>query len=370
MKTLPGVAAALDAIVAERGLPAVTVMVTDAHGVIHRSDHGAARAGDIWRLYSMTKLIGVIATLKLVEAGRLSLIQPVGDIAPEFDQLSVLDGFDGAVPRLRPQRTRATMADLMNHRSGAVYGVWHKGVRDFMRHAGMRGLDDATLAGLTSLPLAFDPGTAWGYGTGIDWLGLIIERITGDTVEAFVTREVLAPIGANEVVFSLDDATRPRLRPAHQAEAVGFAPLDMTPGPKRDFYPMGSALFGTPDAYLAVLRALLAPGRLLSGEMTGLLSDVTSFVESPVRSTHPGASADVDILDGAPAGYGPGGLIALEDVPGRRRKGAYGWAGMQNTHFWVDPTAELAAVIMMQHLPFADEHAMAALWAFERAIYR
>lgn len=366
---LPGVAKAVEAVVAERGLPAVTVMVSNAEGVIHRSDHGNACSDDVWRLYSMTKLVGVIAALKLVEAGQLSLDQPVSDIAPEFEGLLVLDGFDGAEPLLRAQRTRATIGDLAHHRSGAVYGVWHEGVRDFMRQKGMRGLDDATLAGLTSLPLAFDAGTGWGYGTGIDWLGLIIERITGELIEDVVRREIFAPVGAADLFFALDDTPRAKLRSAHQAGAGGFTSLDTTTGPKQDFYPMGSALFGTADAYLAVLRGLLMPGRLLSADMVACLGVSTSTLNGPVRSTHRGASADVDILDGAPSGFGLGGLIALADIPGRRRKGAYGWAGMRNTHFWVDPSSGITAVIMMQHLPFADQNAMAALWAFERAVY-
>ncbi|MGB0926613.1 MAG: serine hydrolase domain-containing protein [Pikeienuella sp.] len=364
-----GVASAVDAVVNAHELPAVTVMVTDADRIIHCSHHAGAVAGDVWRLYSMTKLIGVIAALKLCEAGHLSLSQPVGDFAPEFDQLQVLEGFRDGVPHLRGQQTRATISDLAHHRAGAVYGVWHDGINRFMRHKGLRGLDDSSVAGLCSLPLAFDPGTAWGYGTGIDWLGLIIERATGAPVEDFVKREVFAPAGAADLFFDLAPELRPRLRPAHQVGKDGFAPLDMTPGPKREFYPMGSALFGTPEAYLAVLRALLRPGALLSPETTRALAEPSSVVKTPLASTHKGASADVDILPGVDVGYALGGLIALENVPGRRRKGAFGWAGMQNTHFWVDPASGIAAVIMMQHLPFADSTAMAALSAFEKAVY-
>lgn len=370
MSQLPGVAAAVEAVVAEHCLPAVTVMVSNADGVIHHSDHGTARENDIWRLYSMTKLIGVIATLKLVEAGRLSLDQSVSDFAPEFDELLVLDGFVDGAPQLRAQRTCATIGDLANHRSGAVYGLWHEGVRDFMRHKGIRGLDDASIAGLISLPLAFDPGTAWGYGTGIDWLGLIIERVTGEPIEDFVQREVFGPVGVTDLTFALQEDTRTRLRPAHKAGRDGFGPLDMTPGPKREFYPMGSALFGTAAAYMAVLKGLLTPGLVLSAELTTMLSVPTSILDGPVQSTNQGASADVDILSGAATGFGLGGLIALVDVPARRRMGAYGWAGMQNTHFWIDPTTGIAAMIMMQHLPFADEQSMAALHRFEEAVYR
>ena len=57
------------------------------------------------------------------------------------------------------------------------------------------------------------------------------------------------------------------------------------------------------------------------------------------------------------------------DIPGRRRAGSQSWAGVLNTHYWFDPTADLAGIITTQTLPFVEPPFMAAYEAFEKAAY-
>jgi methyl acetate hydrolase len=57
------------------------------------------------------------------------------------------------------------------------------------------------------------------------------------------------------------------------------------------------------------------------------------------------------------------------DIPGRRRAGSQSWAGVLNTHYWLDQKSNMAAVIMTQSLPFVEAPLMAAYDAFERAAY-
>jgi methyl acetate hydrolase len=54
--------------------------------------------------------------------------------------------------------------------------------------------------------------------------------------------------------------------------------------------------------------------------------------------------------------------------PNLRSAGSYSWAGINNTHFWVDPKRQIAAVILMQVLPFYDETCMKTYRDFEEAI--
>ena len=56
-------------------------------------------------------------------------------------------------------------------------------------------------------------------------------------------------------------------------------------------------------------------------------------------------------------------------VPGARSAGSLGWAGINNTYYWIDPRRSLCGVIMMQFLPFADKDAVALLSDFEHAAY-
>ncbi len=64
-----------------------------------------------------------------------------------------------------------------------------------------------------------------------------------------------------------------------------------------------------------------------------------------------------------------GCLMNTEDIAGKRRAGSQSWAGVLNTHYWFDPAAGVAAVIMMQHLPFVDENCLTLYDRFERAVY-
>ena len=94
----------------------------------------------------MTKAVGAVAAVILVERGRLALDAPVGDAIPAFDALPVLDGWDGESPRLRPQRNRATLRQLLSHRSGAAYDTWNADMQRYRRLTGLPSARSGKLA--------------------------------------------------------------------------------------------------------------------------------------------------------------------------------------------------------------------------------
>jgi methyl acetate hydrolase len=79
-------------------------------------------------------------------------------------------------------------------------------------------------------------------------------------------------------------------------------------------------------------------------------------------------SNDLVFLDGSQK-FGFGVMIETVAVPGKRSIGSYGWGGIVNTYFWVDPARELAAVLMLQLAPFASPPCIELLDRFERAVY-
>ena len=133
---------------------------------------------------------------------------------------------------------------------------------------------------------------------------------------------------------------------------------------------MGAALFGTVPAFLNLLAAILR-GDLLSPKATeALFANRTADLHfGPMKTANPAATADVDFFPGVPKSFAYAGLRMEADVPGARRAGSVAWAGMQNTHFWIDRESGLAAVLAMQHLPFVDENAMAVYDQVEQAVY-
>ena len=178
MPVITSVADALDQAVVDGHTIGAVVAVADRDGVIHESAHGVTEVAtdspmqvdSVFRAFSMTKAVGSLAALQLVEQGRLDLDVPVADIVGDFSTIQVLDGWDGETPRLCPPATPCTTRHLLTHTSGIVYDIWNAEQARYMA-----SIDGApTLSGLVSslqgFPMTFDPGTQWAYRP-VDRLG-------------------------------------------------------------------------------------------------------------------------------------------------------------------------------------------------------
>ena len=172
----------LEAAVAEGRMPGVVAMAADRSGLIHQSAHGRRDASapmavdSVFRLFSMTKAVASVAAMRLVEEGLLDLDGPVGDILPELDRLPVLVGFSADdAPALRPAKGRATVRQLLTHTAGPVYEMWSADQRKYLKDKGLPGMGSGARDAFGAYPLAFDPGTRFGYGVSTDWLGRVID---------------------------------------------------------------------------------------------------------------------------------------------------------------------------------------------------
>src|SRR5450759_1871043 len=94
------------------------VLYEGAFGLLSVDGGDPVRLDTMFALASMTKAITSVAALQLIEQGALELEQPVADALPAFGELSVLEGFDGDTPRLRPSARQATIRNLLTHTSG------------------------------------------------------------------------------------------------------------------------------------------------------------------------------------------------------------------------------------------------------------
>ncbi len=182
--------AVLDNAVAAQDVPfAVGLTGTSAgttwSGAAGEAAPGQAAAEDtVFRIFSMTKAIGSTAAMILIDRGKLAFDTPVADVLPAFADIQVLDGFEGDTPTLRAPKTTATIAHLATHTSGFVYEFWNAEMPKYLETSG----HPTILSGLKSslmYPLAFDPGTRWDYGIGIDWLGQAVEAVDGRTIDVF-----------------------------------------------------------------------------------------------------------------------------------------------------------------------------------------
>ena len=373
----------LEAAVAEGRMPGVVAMAADRSGLIHQSAHGRRDASapmavdSVFRLFSMTKAVASVAAMRLVEEGLLDLDGPVGDILPELDRLPVLVGFSADdAPALRPAKGRATVRQLLTHTAGPVYEMWSADQRKYLKDKGLPGMGSGARDAFGAYPLAFDPGTRFGYGVSTDWLGRVIEEVSGERIDALLAREIFAPLGMTSTAVECAPEMSARLVASTVKGAEGFVPADIGPPEQPEVWCMGQALYGCAPDYIRFLRMILNRGaldgaRVLSEDSVALmLGGHTDGLEiGAFRSVSKTASADVDFFAGVAKSHSLMALRVDEDVPGRRRAGANGWAGLMNTHFWVDPAAGICAVLMMQHLPFMEPGAAETLDAFERALY-
>lgn len=382
--------AAIDALlenaVTAGDVPGVVALAADDRGVIYQGAFGRrGRDGEapmtpdsVFWLASMTKAITSVAAMQLVEEGKLALDAPIARVLPELAERPVLEGFDDAgQPRLRPARQPITLRHLLTHTAGFGYDMWNAEIGRVMAQAGVPHAISRRRAALQT-PLLFDPGERWTYGVNTDFVGRAVEAVSGRTLQAHFRDHILGPLGMNDTDFILTPAARARRVLMHQRQADGsLAPIDFEPTEPLEFFMGGGGLFGTAGDYLRFLRMLLAGGtldgvRILRPETVALMAEnqIGDLEAGILRTVQPALSNDVDFFPGMRQKWGLGFLINTEDSPQGRKAGSLAWAGLGNTYFWIDRTANLTGVILMQILPFADQKAVALYGAFERALYQ
>jgi CubicO group peptidase (beta-lactamase class C family) len=325
----------------------------------------------------MTKALVSVAALQLIERHELELEQPVADILPAFGALQVLEGFDNDVPRLRPPTRPATIRHLLTHTAGAGYSLSNANLRRYHAITGVPETGTGKLASLFEVPLIADPGVRWEYGTNTDWLGLVIQEVSGRDLPTYCREFVFAPLGMRDTTFTPTGAQAARRMTVHsrspddgmQPTAVG-APVD------GEFFSGGGGAFGTGPDYLRFLRALLRDGELDGARVLAPETVELAFTDhlrgaalpAAVRSVAPELSNDIPSFPYA-QGWGLGLHLVLEDVAGMRRAGTGDWAGLANCYYWVDRTSEIACVILTQLLPFFDSRVVDMVVGVEQAVY-
>src|SRR5580692_9487797 len=175
----------LNGAVADGTVHGIVAMVVDRDGVLYEGDAGDAGPDTMFRNASMTKAVATTGALQLVEQDRLSLDQTVESVLPEFGELEVIEGFDGDQPLLRPPAGKPTIRQLMTHTAGLGYFFLNERLFEYGPAMGLPSPLEGKKVSLTA-PLIADPATIWEYGVNVDWLGLVLERITGQTLGEYL----------------------------------------------------------------------------------------------------------------------------------------------------------------------------------------
>lgn len=299
----------------------------------------------IFRIYSMTKPIVSVATMMLVEQGRIKLDEPISTYIPQFAQMNVFEpaGTSSLIKedRARPAQNAITVRDLLRHTSGLIYGVFDRAtLGNLYKNAEVASSDiDLTefSTRMAGLPLRFEPGTAWHYSRSTDVLGRVVEVASGLRLDVFLKRRIFEPLGMIDTAF---------YQPANNA--TRFAEPVKPLFNMADAKPMlsgGGGLTSTIEDYLRF--AMMLRNR---GSLDGV-NIVTPHTLALMTRNHIAQGVDRKFFYPGPGyGFGLGFAVRINDQAARYpgTLGDFWWRGFAGTYFWVDPQQDLIAIFMIQ----------------------
>jgi CubicO group peptidase (beta-lactamase class C family) len=288
-----------------------------------------------------------------------------------------LEGFDAAgAPQLRPAKRPITLRHLLTHTAGFSYEVWEPQMVRYVKVSGMPPMASGKVAALR-MPLVFDPGDKWEYGINIDWVGRLVEALSGQTLGAYFRDQIFTPLGMKDSGYVTAAEQRARQARVHQRQADGtLVPQPLETPSTPEFWSGGGPLYSTAPDYLAFLQMLLHEGsfngvRLLRPETVALMGQnhIGNLPAGVMKTENPARSNDVDFFPGAEIRWGLGYMLNMQPGPNGRSAGTVSWGGIFNTYYWLDPAKRVTGLIMTQILPFADQRVLQLYGQFERGVY-
>ena len=320
------------------------------------------------KIASMTKPITSVAVMRLVEDGKVCLDDPVSNYIPSLGQPRVIVSLNEATGEYTTRPTREiTIRQLLCHTSGFGYG--------FCSHT-LHLLQEKTGKDPRDLPLLHDPGQQWTYGMGTQVLGEVVEAVSHQALDQYLHDAILGPLEMVDTTFAVPQDKLQRLVTIHHRPE---GKLTEIPNPPSDVKVVRGdyGLRSTARDYAHFLQMLLGGGllgnvRILNAESVTMMT--TNQIGNLVIELQPAelpAVAQAFPIGAGRDKFGLGFQVAVveDPQPHSRSAGSFSWGGVCNTHFWADPQQGIAAVLLMQVLPFYDQQCVEVLTGFERLVY-
>jgi methyl acetate hydrolase len=362
------------------GIPGFVAAIVDKNGLRYLNAVGKQdvaqnlplKPNALFRIASMTKPITSLAVMMLVEQGKVGLDDPIEKYLPLYANPRVIETFyplDGSYTT-RPATGSITVKHLLTHTSGLGYGFASQILTL------MQGAPPNVRAMPSPLPLLHDPGTAWTYGESTRVLGQLVEKVSGQELEAFMQQNIFAPLGMSDTFYDVPTAKLGRVITVHRWE--GGKLVEAANPAKIDSPHNGDGgLSSTAADYAKFIRLFLNGGKLPDGRQLISARTAQTMGEAHTGTVRvrlqepalPAVSAAFPLGAGRDS-YGLGFQVTgAPAVPDQRSPGSLAWAGIFNTEFWIDPSRGIGGILLMQYLPFYDKAAIETLQGFERRVY-
>ena len=315
----------------------------------------------LYRIYSMTKPITGMATIMLIDDGKIGLDMPLYEVLPAYREMMVQKEYDGALTddNLEPAASPITIRQLLTHTAGLGYGIVQQGpIKDEYEKRGLipgqvsrlpipgigraKAVDSLEVFAdeLAKLPLVLQPGTKWSYSVSLDLLGRVIEVVEGKPFDTVLQERIFEPCGMNSTFFTVPESEVGRFTTNYGVMAGNSLPID--PAASSIYldappFPFGGAgLVSSPRDYDRFLRMLLGYGKLGNTRVMGELAvRIATSNILPKTATTEGTWV-------AGEGFGAGG---------RSSNGQFGWGGAAGTLGAVDYRLGLRAGLFTQYMP-------------------
>jgi CubicO group peptidase (beta-lactamase class C family) len=367
----------LSAVVSRREAPGLIALVArgeDAHvevlGTPALDDPTPLRRDSIFRIASLSKPIGAAGAMVLVDEGTLALDDPVEKFLPELAARQVLRRLDGPLDDTVPARRPITVEDLLTFRLGFGSIMAPPDIYPVQRAEAELGLatlgppwpppplsSDEWIARFATLPLLDQPGAAWRYNTGAQVLGVLLERVTSQPLEAFLRDRLFDPLGMKDTSFSVPPASQPRFTTAYfpDPDTGELRVLDRPSGGWWNQPPamanLAGMLVSTIDDLWAFV-AMLGAGGWHGGRR--LLSDASVAAMTRNHLTEEQRAANTLFLgEHGGWGYGMAAPVPLEGEP--PVPWGYGWDGGTGTTWRTDPVRGVTGILLTQRAMTSPE---------------
>lgn len=366
-------------------VPGVVAMATDRQRNIYEGAAGVRRTDrnepmttdSAFAIFSTTKAITATAALQLVEDGKLDLDAPASKYAPEIGKAQVIEGFDAnGEPKLRAPKREVTTKMLLTHSAGFGYDFFNETYNRLAEQKGQPSVITASRAALKT-PLLFDPGTKWEYGSNIDWVGQVVEQLSGKRLGEVFQKRIFEPLGMKTMTFELNDALRGKLAGVHARNADGsLTPMDFELPSAPEVHMGGHGLYGTVGDYMRFIRMWLNDGagengRVLKQDTVNMAvqNHLGKLKVTMLPGVIPSLSNDAEFFPGLSKSWSLPFMINDEQAPTGRPAGAQGWAGLANLFYWIDRKNGVGGYWATQILPFGDPASFVGYMNFETALY-
>jgi CubicO group peptidase (beta-lactamase class C family) len=318
----------------------------------------------------MTKALGSVAALQLVEQGKITLDEPLDDYLPEMSSRKIINENNEIIE----PKNSITLRHLLTHTAG--FGYWFTSEK----LSRWNQLKEEINWNENYQPRLFESGTSYMYGTNIDWVGRLVEKISGMNLEDYFRKNITGPLEMNSTWFNVPDELENLVVGSvyRNSENGELVKNEYQKRNKTSNYNAGGGLSSSPNDYGKFLACMLNQGELNGVKI--LNKETFKLMNSPqlneFKTTHryvPSGNVDTkprgdkdnffDSFDNWTLAW------AYEENSINRPVGTAYWAGFFNTYFTIDFKNEFALVYMTQILPFNDIHSYNLFTAYERLVY-